>query len=103
MCGTCSGLCVKAGSQYTVCCVVLCRLYVDACVAMQCGARIDLDSILVFLCIKFLRLITKKSLKFICVSRINVMQGLALLCELAFMPHEYISVVLTEMVILSSH
>ena len=67
---------VKAGSQYDErACIMSCHLRVDACR----NAWIDLDSILAFLCVAFLRLVMKKSRKFeyFCVSqaRRNTTQG----------------------------
>ena len=54
-------------------------------VATRCDAIIDSDSILAFLCIASLQLITKKSLKLLirnlCVSQIGAMQGLVSHCE----------------------
>ena len=51
-----SKLSIKAGSQYDAgACVTLRRLRVDAC----CNARIDLDSILMFLRVALLHLVMK--------------------------------------------
>ena len=66
-----------------------CVAFVLTLVATQHNARIDLDPILAFLCFASLRLITKKSLKYlirsICVSQINATQGLASHYEPAFL------------------
>ena len=63
-------------------------------VEMQHDARIDSDPILAFPCVAFLRLVVKKPPTFLvinlCVSRINATQGLASLCEPAFMLHREI-------------
>ena len=64
-----------------------CVVFASTLVEMQHDARIDSDPILVFPCIAFLCLVVKKPTFLVinlCVSRINAMQGLASLCELAF-------------------
>ena len=66
----------------------LCGLaFTSTLVETQRNARIGSDPILAFHCAAFLHLIIKKSPIFLvinfCVSRVNVMQGLASLCELA--------------------
>ena len=62
-----------------------CIAFTSTLVETQRDARIDSDPILAFPCAAFLHLIIKKSPIFLvinfCVSRVNVMQGLASLCE----------------------
>ena len=64
-----------------------CVVFTSTLVENQHDARIDLDPILALPCIAFLHLVVKKPPIFsainLCVSRINAMQGLASLCELA--------------------
>ena len=65
-----------------------CVVFESMLVETQHDTRIDLDPILAFPCIAFLCLVIKNPLTFsainLCVSRINATQGLASLCEPAF-------------------
>ena len=68
--------------------VLHCIAFMLMLVAMQLDARIDLDSILAFLCVGFLYLIAKKLLtnwiRNFLISQINTTQGLVSHCELAY-------------------
>ena len=65
-----------------------CVVFVLTLVGTQCDARIDLDPILEFPCVVFLRLVAKNptisSVINLCVSRINATQDPASLCEPPF-------------------
>ena len=68
--------------------VLCCVVFVSTLIEMQHDTRIDLDPILMFLCVTLLGLDVKKSPPFLvinlCTSRINATQGLASLCEPVF-------------------
>ena len=68
-----------------------CVIFASMLAETQHDTRIDSDPILAFLCIAFLHQVVKKPPTFLvinlCVSRINVTQILASLCELALSEH----------------
>ena len=78
--------------EFLECVPQFCSLSLDEDVRLkadsQYDARIDSDPILAFPCVTFLHLVVKKLPTFLvinlCVSRINAMQDLVLLCEPAF-------------------
>ena len=77
----------EAGSQYdtTQCVVALCCIaFVMTLVGMQHNARIDSDPILAYLCVAFLRQIVKLLNINFYILQISATQGLASLCEPAF-------------------
>ena len=79
--------CAQAGSQYDAkqCVALHCVAFTSMLIETHHNSRIDSDPILAFVCVAFLCLTGEKSLeKFFGVSRINATQGLASLCEPAF-------------------